>query len=220
MIIRKFIILFSLVGSSIIPITAQVNWTAALGGGMSYMNDYFGGHPLYNYQEDYLVEGGLLVHANFREGGMLSWQAGLLLRNSGFRDVPLDRDAIGNGGISSEDIPWDYGNARTIRNWSMKVPLTLKFNVFEPIGLLFGGHVNYMMKTGMDNNQIVSYKTWIPGAHLGLFIPLGRRFNIEGMVDSDVVPRLTGSGGPLSPDINYREFSYSIRIIYQLNPER
>ena len=218
--LNKLIILVSLLGTTIIPTTAQVNWSVALGGGMSYMNDYFGGHPLLNYQEDYLLEGGMLVYVPFREGGMLGGQTGLLLRHSGFKDVPLDRDAIGDGGISSENIPWDLENVQSVRNWSLKVPLTLKFDVFEPISLLFGGHVNYMMKTGMKNNLISSYQTWIPGVHLGLLAPLGQRFNIEGLVESDVSPRLTGTGGSLSPDINYREFSYSIRLNYQLNSVR
>lgn len=217
--LKKLIIIVSLLGTAAIPLTAQVNWSASLGGGMSYLNDYFENNYLYNYQEDFLLEGGLLVHSSFREQGMLGWGTGLLLQYSGFRDIPFDRDAIpGSGGISEDNIQWDWENSQRIRNWSLKVPVSLMFNVFEPIGIKFGGHLNYMLSTGLENRSDISYKTWIPGIHLGLYAPLGSRIRLTGQVSSDISPRFTGIGQPLAPDFNYRELSFSLQINYKLNP--
>lgn len=213
------IILLSLFGATA-PILSQVNWSASLGGGISYMNDYFEDHLYDNYQGDYLIEGGILADASFRKDGMLSWQTGLLIRHSGFKSTPVDLDGIqpGNGGIHKDNIRWDWENTTAIRNWSLKLPVSLMFNVFKPIGIKFGGHLNYVLSTGMENSAFSHSEKWVPGAHLGLFFPLGQRIHITGQVSSDISPRVTGNGQLLAPDLNYRELSFSLQVKYKLNP--
>src|SRR5690625_5367095 len=85
------------------------------------------------------------------------------------------------------------------------MPFSFLFNVFEPVGLVFGPHLTYMIQSGMDDFYGTIYKKWIPGAHLGIYTPIGNRIQIMGQVRSDIPARFTGDGDSYSFVMNFRE---------------
>lgn len=195
------IFLFAKSGSS------QVNWSVDLGGGISNFKHYSQSELIYKYKGDYLLEGGVLVSAKFRKDGILSWQTGILINNAGYK-----RARSGTNGIK-----WDWENAERIRNWSLKVPFSFLFYVFEPIGLSFGPHIHYMLDSGVEENFQTEYKIWIPGFNMGLYTPLGKQFLVTAQVSSDIIPRMVWPTDTHNPN-RFRDLSCSIHLSYRLNP--
>lgn len=217
--IKKFLILFFILCTIHTVSESQITWSASLGGGFAHVNDYFRDNLHYNFQGSYFIEGGIMIGSSFRKEGIMSWQTGVSLHSGGIKFTPVDDSNVDpDEGINIDNIKWDWENTTKYKNWSVNIPFSFLFDVFAPVGLIFGPHITYTIDSGMDDFHGTKYKKWTPGGHLGLYAPIGKRFKVIGQMRSDVPSRLTDDEKPFSVKLSYRELAYFLQLNYQLKP--
>lgn len=214
---------------------AQFNWSVVLGGGISDLeipmnkDEY---HELLT--SELLLEVGTTISGTFRKEGMLGWQMGLILQNSGFSSIPIDREKVkeiyGDGPVNITDKmrwPRDHDQTYRKRNWLVNAPVSLKFNVFSPVSLIFGADFNYLL-TDFREEDIIKintrgdldpqFKDFNIGGHIGIYVPIGDLIQIDGRIFSDMKPRLNYfRKGTETLERGYRRLGFSVNVSYQLN---
>lgn len=191
---------------SIHTLTAQIDWSVNLGGGVTYLEDVFGDYPWPHYTGGAMFQAGTSISSLFMKEGMVGWEAGVNIITSGYYLVP-DKDMNG----SSTGINWDYANRTSHRDWYVQVPVSFSFNMFEGTGFLLGARINRRLTN--INRYTDSFPKWIPAAHLGVFTHISPRIRLDATAFMDLTKRLDIKN-PLSKGL--REYGDSLNIRYTL----
>lgn len=219
---KKIFILFLFGFYASVNLSAQIKLDAVVGGGSSSMVQYFSDHHQIKINPDYLVNAGVMASTKFRKDGMLGLQLGMLWSYSGFKSYLPDWDVSGQNG---NDVIWQ-SEPNKIRSHFLKIPLTLDFNVYERLGLLFGGHLNLRLSSNEErlalfaiqatDESISGYRKSIAGVHAGVYGKITDRIRLDAKVFNDINSRLYNPG--YIDNIQFRELGFSINLNYRLNP--
>lgn len=219
---------------------AQIRWDAVLGAGYSDPEIPFSGYgPMELLRGDILVEAGTALSGAFRKEGSLNWQVGLMIQSTGFRSIPPDWEKIWGQqspddeipGIlvhDKQDLPRDYNNVYRKRDWGLTMPVSLLYDVFHPVGLIFGADLNYMLSSFPEKDLIkinsavgakTEFKDFNIAGHLGLYSDLSPRIRLEGKIFSDIKPRINYMAIHSDEvERGYRRIGFSVDILYKLRP--
>lgn len=184
---------------------AQINWSANLGGGVTYFENVFGDFPIPNYTGGAMFQAGTSISSLFGKESMVGWEVGLNVVTSGYYAVPEKTDENGQG------LGWDYTNKVSQRDWYIQMPVSLTFNMFEGTGLLVGARINRRL-TNLEKYGN-SFQKWIPAAHLGIFTQITPRIRLDATAFMDIPERYDLA----IPDAQgLREVGGSLNIRYTL----
>ncbi|GAA5220969.1 hypothetical protein [Membranihabitans marinus] len=216
---NKISILTTIVTCIVLSAQAQIKLDAVLGGGTTYLEQYYDASNKVRTKPDYSINAGFKAATKFRKDGMLGIELGALISYTGFKNIPQLKTQDGN-------LVFDEDNPISVRSLYLKVPLTLDFNVYERFGLLLGGHLNLRLSkkeefqaliTAQDHSGIDSkFRKITPGIHLGFYGKVNDRIRIDGQVFSDVLPRLQND--KFVDKLYFMELGFSINCQYRLNP--
>lgn len=219
---------------------AQVKLSATLGGGFSDLSRYFDDTEEFELLNGHiLLELGGAVSGTFVKGGKLGWSSKVLLQFDGFKNIPVDYEALKTERLKYQHIlenglviyeidgtfryPRDYNNVFQQKNWSVNLPISLTLNVFDAVGLIMGVDLHYSLTKFDQANrlkisgvvkEVVHFEDFNLGGHLGFFVPIGQRFQIEGRVFSDFETRLKLTN---FDNRGYYRVGAAMSVNYQLN---
>jgi len=181
---------------------------------------------------------GLGVSGPMTKHGTLEWDAQLNLRTAGFRIyVEHHKDLSAPFDPSDSGLP-RLGETETFRSWSLHLPLSIAIRSFEAFGFSIGADLLYQLSAnpaepGTDKqhmSRLQSHLGSIPsyayrhplniGAHVGVFVPISERMQIDAKVYTDVLTRLRfgyTQGANSSNDKVFREMGLSLNFRYKLD---
>lgn len=160
----------------------EVEWNVHVGGGITFVEllsaqDW----KFYEQSPGASFQLGTSASSLFGDGAIVGWEAGVDLVNDGFYSVPLKSNPDG----SSE---WDYDNKESIRDWYVKVPVSLTFDFFERVGFLTGvsmsRRISHLNQQYNDMNRL-----WLGSVHLGVYGKISDRLRLDITPYLDLQPR-------------------------------
>lgn len=233
-------VLFLFLGSAVV-VKAQVNWSVKAGGGVSNLIIFYKSDLPEKFEGSFFSQAGITFSGDFAKEGMVSWQSGLALQRSGFKSIPMDFDKMreqveeipGTGGISHVEYnddnkrPRDYDNAYLHRTWSIDIPFTIVYHVFDVVDIVFGVSMNYSLLKVTDDKELKINPTkrsmkvrHLPNAagHLGLSVPISRKLTLQGIVFSDINTILNFDYDNVDNrwSRGYRRAGFTMDILYRI----
>ncbi|GAA5220967.1 hypothetical protein [Membranihabitans marinus] len=213
---KVFTITTILLFCTFFSLNAQIKLNAVLGGGTTYLEQYYDASNMVRTKPDYSINAGFKATSKFRKDGMLGIELGALISYTGFKNIPVID-------VKDGDLVFDDDHPISVRSLYLKVPLTLDFNVYERFGLLLGGHLNMRLTNKEEIKALHTvqgsqgkFRKYIPGIHLGFYGKVNDRIRIDGQVFSDVLPRLQND--KFVDKLYFMELGFSINCQYRLNP--
>lgn len=227
---------------SVVAVNAQVTWSIKAGGGASNLILFDKSDFPEKFKGNFFSQAGITLSGDFTKDGMLSWQTGLALQRSGFTSLPIDVHKMreqyveipGTGGISHVEYnddkkrPRDYDNAYLHRTWSLDVPFTFVYHVFDVVDIVFGVSMNYSLLKITDDEALKINPTkrsmkirHHPNAagHLGLSLPVSKQVVLQGIIFSDINTVLNFDYDDFDNRWRrgYRRAGLSLEVLYRLN---
>lgn len=183
---------------------------------------------------DYFLNAGIQLSDYFNDDQIFGWQMGLNVRTGGFRVSanPVQGQELQNNSTTPQ-LP-DFEKTKSYRYTSLHVPISLVYKPFDKVGFIVGPDIYYQLTKspternnmdphgelgqgmGLSNINTPNYKhPWQFGMHLGAFMQVNRDLRLEGLLFSDLVPRLQVSSNK-GTTFNFREMGAMMNMNYRL----
>ncbi len=201
--------------------TKRFRYSSSVGGGPLFMDGFYD-----NYRSGVQLHLGFQTAYNFRKLKRLSLETGLegYLGRIGYYDFAGGGSSGVNNGRPLDKSKQNVHHLRTV-----DVPLRVKYNAFDFMGVVVGVRGSYLADGYVDlpgsdqKSRYLNYTKIVPVGEAGLFFPVGKRLVITANAVKSLKERFfdeyyIDSEGKKVGVGTYADYGFMLRMSYLWNP--